>query len=386
MGKPETRKPTALAVGWLFAWVAAAGLASLSTAFADVGTGSASEPPALLQVALEPAANGPTGSVRQIGISGVWPTDCPPQVERVALDSADLTIQTRFPTTGCDASRATPYHLRLSPSAVAGLPQLPAQVYRTRVFLGTTTGVPELAAFTLLDATAVESAPHPESGFWWSQAGSESGAALAGSGLSLELQDHRVAVGLLGFDETGNATWYFGSAPLEGRVAHVPLVRLTRGDAPFAATGSRPLAEPGPRIEIEFVSPTRAQAYLVRDKGNGNLEVRALSVARSLFAANPPGSAWNGRWVLVREGEDNARVFDLRSLSTEDADSFHLIDLTSGASLDCRLDHATQASEPDLCTLSGDLDAVANFDQIGIDHLSGRAGDGAIVQLLRIPD
>ncbi|MGA9422350.1 MAG: hypothetical protein WBW61_08295, partial [Rhodanobacteraceae bacterium] len=320
-----------------------------STGFAASAADSGGAPSPLLQVTLDPASDRAMPLARQIAISGAWPNDCPPEVDGVALEATDLTINARFPTTGCDASHPTHYRLDVSPSAVTGLPQLPAQVYQTRVFLAPTNGAPTLAAFRLLDATATQTAPRPESGFWWSQSSKQTGAALAGSGLSLEFQDHRLAAGLLGFDDTGNATWYFGSAPLEGRVAHVPLVSLSRGDGPFQSAGSRPLAEPGPRIEIEFQSPTRALAWLVRDQGNGTLDVRALSISRSLFVADPAGSAWSGRWVLLREGEDSAHVFDLRSLSVADADSFHLSDPSTGDRLDCRIDIASRTPDPDLC-------------------------------------
>lgn len=323
---------------------------------------------------------------REVDLSGMWPNDCIPQVDGIALDGADLTINARFPTTGCDSSHSRPYRLRLSPSAIVGLPQLPPLIYRTRVFLAATNATPELAAFTLLDATSPNSSPQPESGFWWSQASKETGAALSGSGLSLEFQDHRVAAGFLGFDDAGNATWFFGSASVAGRVAHIPLVSLSRGDAPFEASDNRPLAEPGPHLEIQFLSPTRALAWIVRDRGNGTLDVRALSISRSLFAAEPTGTAWRGRWVLVRAGQEEASVFDLSEVSIEDSDSFHLRDPLGGSRLDCRLDATSTVATPDFCTLIALPDTVANFDQIGIDHLKGRTADDTLVQLLRVPD
>jgi hypothetical protein len=361
------------------AWSAPAGAQTPGAAAAGI--------PPLLDVALESA--GPAFSpaaVRQVGISGQWPTDCPPVVAGVSLEGAELTVHARFPVTGCHADRPTAYHLRIGPSAIAGLPQLPAQVYRTRVYLAAAQGTPELSWFGLLDATSVPAAPRPGSGFWWSQPSAATGAALAGSGVALEFQDHRLAAGFLGFDDDGRATWYFGSARLEGRVAHVPLVALNSGDAPFGATGGRPLAEPGPRMEIEFQSPTRALAWLVRDRGNGTLDVRALSISRSLFAAEPAGTAWSGRWVLTRNGDDTARVFDLGDLNRDGADRFQLADAAGGALLDCRIDGVLAGGAPDFCTLDYDFGTRVNFNQIGVDQLRGVDAGGTVMQLLRIPD
>jgi hypothetical protein len=235
----------------------------------------------------------------------------------------------------------------------------------------------------VVDAARSERAPVPENGFWWAAADEEE-SWLAGSGVSLELQGDRLAAGLLSFNETGDSAWSFGSGALAGRVAHVPLVQLSRGDSPFHASGNRPVAGPGARLEIALDGPTHAQAWLVRSAGTDAIEVRALELVRSPFRSSPPGSAWAGRWVLVRDGERSAQVLDLRGFSLVDAETFRLVDAASGTALGCRLSAATTTQQADFCTLATDTVDIASFDQVGIDRLSGQGEDGARVQLLRV--
>jgi hypothetical protein len=339
--------------------------------------------PGPLRIALQAAdgAGTPASGPRLI-VSGRAPAQCAPQVDRVTLDGADLSILLKTPRMACDARHTTPFALRVDPAAAAGMPLLPGQVYRVRIFADGADAT-HLLAFHLLDTGSRASAPLPESGFWWSEAAAGSPPASAATGLSIESQDGKLAVGLLGFADSGAATWYFGSAPSSGRTAVVSLVQLANGDPTFAPVGSRPSAQAGPRLEIEFVSPTRAHAYLVRSDAGRDIEVRALDVARSRFSTGPIGSEWSGQWVLVPDDNGTPRVFEFTDPSSRDAENFHLADAGTGASLDCRLAHGTQ--HPDLCTLSIAAAALADFDQIGLDRLGGHGSDGVRVQLLRVP-
>jgi hypothetical protein len=225
-------------------------------------------------------------------------------------------------------------------------------------------------------------APVPESGFWWAQSGPESLGA-SGSGVSLEMQDNQLAASLLGFTETGASSWYFGSATLSGHVARIPLVQLANGDEWFSAVGTQPDLQPGPRLEIEFLSPARARAYLVRNDGQDDVQVRTLMLARSTFATGPVGTSWVGRWVLVPEDGGATRLFDFAAPSHHDAESFRLVDNANDATLDCRLVAGTQ--QADACTLTAASMPIADFDQVGYDHFTGRGVNGMPVQLLRVP-
>jgi len=347
--------------------------ASASTAFAASGT-------TILRVGLESQFAASTGSYR-IGIDGSAPAGCVPHVERVTLDGEDLSIELAAPAAGCKPERLVPFHLRTDPAAATGSRMLPARVYRVRVYNGYGKN-PELAAFSLIDISPPGTSLVPETGFWWTQIGADA-APTAGTGVSLELQENQIAASLLGFTETGASTWYFGSAPLSGHIARIPLVQLANGDEWFSAIGSQPDVQPGPRLEIEFLSPTRAHAYLVRNDESNDIEVRSLELSRSSFSTGPAGSSWVGRWVLVADDGGSPRLFDFAAPSNRDAESFRLVDATNDAALDCRLVAGTQ--QADACTLTSSAAAIADFDQVGYDHFSGHGVNGAPVQLLRVP-
>lgn len=331
-----------------------------------------------LRVSLEtPYAAG--ASAHRINIDGTAPVGCVPRLARVTRDGADVNIELSAPVTGCKPQRRVPFHLQADPSFAAG--GLPADVYRLRIYSGSGANT-RLAAFALIDTSAVSAAPIPESGFWWTQASADA-AAAAGTGMSLELQENQLAASLLGFTDTGASTWYFGSATLGGRVARIPLVQLGNGEEWFSALGSQPDVQPGPRLDIEFLSPTRARGYLVRTDSSGSVQVRPLTLARSAFSSGPAGSSWVGRWVLVPEDGGGTRLFDFTGPSNRDAERFRLVDTANDAVLDCRLIAGTQ--QADACTLTAGAAAVADFDQVGYEHISGHGANGAPVQLVRVP-
>ncbi|MEP7044027.1 MAG: hypothetical protein ABI843_13270 [Dokdonella sp.] len=316
-----------------------------------------------------------------LGISGKAPIRCAPTVGSVALDGNNLNITLQPAATACGKGAAA-FSLRVDPNAGSGLPALPGQVYRVRVY-SAGNDTTQLLAFSLIDIGSSTTAPTPENGFWWSEASNETGPAAPGNGASIEVQGDKLAVGLFGFTDTGAATWTFGSASLQGRVARAALVQLADGDSNFAATANPPNALAGPRLELEFLSPSRARAYIVRGEAGRDADVRTLMLSRSRFATGTLGSGWSGQWVLLPDDESAPRVFDFANASSQDAETFHLADIGRDATLDCRLAAGTQ--QPEVCTLSTAATPLADFDQVGVDHLSGRGSDGARVRLLRIP-
>ena len=354
-------------------------LAILMLAFTMCAVAAASDG-AVLHVSLDPQFAG-TAAAPRIAINGTAPAGCVPKLGRTTLDGVDLSIELALPTTTCKRKQRVPFRLLADPVTATGLRALPAQVYRVHVFAGSGTGA-HLAAFALLDTSAPALAPMPESGFWWTQAGAES-AAAAGTGMSLEFQENQLAASVLGFSGTGAPTWYFGSAPLSGRVARISLVQLANGEDWFSAVGAQPEVQPGPHLEIEFLSPTRAQAYLVRSDEEGNVQARSLVLSRSAFATGPAGTSWVGRWVLVPEDGRNTRLYDFAAPSNHDAEGFRLVDAANDASLECRLIAGTQ--QADVCTLTAGAGVVADFDQVGYDRFSGHGANGSPVQLLRVP-
>lgn len=371
------RHTTKLAANsWLAAATCALALAGCAGATAAVIG------PQPLRVEFDTATSSVAQAPYRVILHGDAAARCAPAVGRVTLDGSDLSIELRSPQTACDETQRVPFNLRIDVARSTGLPLLAKQVYRVRVYSsnGATT---TLAAFHLLDTNGTASVPTPENGFWWSEAGTETGDASAGSGASFEWQDGQLAVGLFGFADNGAPTWYFGSALPSGRIAAVSLVQLANGDPMFAPAGSKPTAEAGPRMEIEFLSPTRARAWLVRSEDGRDTQVRPLLLARSHFAAGSPGSSWSGQWVLVPDDKGTPRMFEFADPSSQDAETFHLADAGSDASLDCRL--GASSGHPEVCTLSSNSTTIADFDQIGLDHLSGRGSDGARVKLVRVP-
>ncbi|HEX5124743.1 MAG TPA: hypothetical protein VFV97_15985 [Rhodanobacteraceae bacterium] len=333
----------------------------------------------VVHVGLE-SAFAPATSAHRIAIEGNAQAGCVPKVARILLDGADVSVELTAPATGCK-QQTVPFHLMVDAAATAGLRVLPPAVYRVHVYSGSATAA-HLAAFTLIDTSTTTNAPEPESGFWWTQPGTD-GAAAAGTGMNLEVQDNQLAASLLGFADSGASAWYFGSTTMTGRVARIPLVQLANGEDWFSAIGTQPDVNPGPRLEIEFLSPTRARGYLVRSADNGDVQVRPLTLSRSAFATGPAGTSWVGRWVLIPEDGGTTRLFDFASPTHRDADRFRLVDAANDAVLDCRLVAGTQ--QADACTLSASAAPIADFDQVGFDHFAGHGANGAPVQLLRVP-
>jgi len=359
----------------------AALVASAGFAFAASAPCFAAAVDTSLRVRLEAATDISSRKPSSIAIYVQAPANCTPKIERVDADGVELSVELHASRTGCDTAHPGPFVLHVDTAAASGAPLLAGQVYRLRIY-SDAAGTSSIVAFRLLD-TGLSATAEPENGFWWSQASAEAGPASRSTGISLESQGGgQVAISLYGFSDSGNATWYFGTARLRGRTAVVPLVELMNGDPMFSPTSSEPTAQSGPRLEIEFLGPTRARAWLVRQKDGADTAVRMLSLSRARFAPGEASASWNGRWVLVADDESAPRQFEFSTPTRQEADAFHLVDNNGNASLDCRGNGA--GALPDLCTLSIGADVLADFDRIGLDRLAGRQGNGAGVRLIRV--
>lgn len=318
-------------------------------------------------------------------IEATWPDSCLPFVERATVVPGHIDIHLRAPPGRC-LKQASTLDLRTNPARASGWESLPLDVYAVRLFLAGADGSETLIAFQWLDA-AGQSAATPESGFWWSVATDrDTPPALAGGGISLERQGARIAVTLFGYD-AGRPEWAFGSGVLRGSVAHVQLMRMRGDTAAFGSGVATPVADAGPVLHLHFSSPARAQAWIERDFAGGapGIDLQPLELARSAFAIDRPGSAWQGRWVLVDTARRAARVIVLDATRTSDADGFRLLDAAGGAELDCRIEIGSDAF-PRQCTLRIDGEVAAGFDRIGLDRLQGRNTDGETAELIRLPE
>lgn len=334
-----------------------------------------------VQVAAAPAAAQTQWKPPSLLVGGRAPARCAPVIERASVHGNNLDVELATPASACNARTSVPFRLDLGDALAGQAPILPGQVYRTRI-LGVADGTATLLSFGLLDTNPAEGAPQPENGMWWSESSSDTGPAMAGNGVSLEWQDGQVAATLFGFGETGEATWFFGTGTTRGRVAAIPLVRLANGDPAFTPLGNQPSTQDGPRLELEFLSPSRARAWLVRSEGGNDIDVRALTLSRSTFADGPLGRNWDGRWVLVPDDGGAPRVFDFTAAGSRDAENFQLVDATQDIRLECRLVVGTR--HPAACALSGLGFGPIELDQIGLDRMSGRTESGGGATLMRV--
>ena len=319
-------------------------------------------------------------------LAATWPTACLPKVERTTMTPGHIDVHLRSGTNPCVAS-PTRLDLRVNPASAAGWIQMPLDFYEVRLFLHQADRPAALIAFRVLDASGDIGLSKPENGFWWSVGGRDHVSVLSGSGITLERQEDRLAVTLLGY-EAGNPIWYFGSTTLRNSVARVHLMRMLGGSASFDNLSTAPIAEPGPVIHLQFEAPSRAKAWLERPQSGSEhaIELRELEFQRLAFAPGRVGAAWRGRWILLRNGADFARIVALSTETSVDADSFRLGDDAAFTTLDCRITDASGHALPTSCSLSEAGSVLATFNRIGIDRMTGRAADGEQIEFVRVPD
>lgn len=314
-------------------------------------------------------------------LTGSSPARCAPSVSTAAVIGTDVDVRLRFPATACTENRLVPFVLSADAASITGTPLPRGPVYHVSVH----DEDGNLLAFHVLETDALKNSPTPENGFWWPLPNDASGAPVAaGSGVGIEAQGSQLAINVFGFEDTGVPVWYFAGARQSGRVASASLVELQQGDGLFATNGKHPIAQAGPRIELEFLSSSEARAWLVDNNGNRDTSVREIRLSRTSFARNASAaSRLAGRWVLVSEAEAAPRQFNFAEQPTPTANGVSLGDADADANLACRVDASTQTAT--LCSLNVGGTLLADFDRIGLDRLTGRAGDGTSVQLLRVP-
>lgn len=319
-------------------------------------------------------------------VEGVWPNSCLPEVVRTSLEGSNIDILLRGSSRSC-SDVASPLRLKVNPARESGMRQFALGTFQVRLHLLQADGSSLPIGFRLLQSGWDDTLSRPESGFWWSVSSTAPEALLAGSGLSIEQQGKNLAVTLLSY-EAGAPVWYFGSAQMPGNIAHVPLLRMVGGDEPFATPNGGPRAEPGLSLNLQFLGPAHAQAWLVRARPGADrgLDIQALNLLRLPFETERNGAAWRGEWVLVVGEARQARILDLADLVTADAESFGLSDRADGSTLQCRLEDIGGHPTPAFCSLADGERVLADFDHVGLDRLSGLDPDGNPVRLVRLPD
>jgi hypothetical protein len=289
---------------------------------------------------------------------------------------------------GACAPIATPMKFIVNPAREAGIRQLALGVFQVRLYLLESDGSSRLIALRLLRSGSGQddAFARPESGFWWSVPTDSQVPALSGSGLSIEQQGENLAATLLTY-RGGSPVWYFGSARMPGNIVRIPLIRMVGGDEPFAGPNAAPDAEPGPSLNLQFLGPSHANAWLVHPLSGLSpaIEVQELNLLRLPFETERNGAGWKGQWALVAEDRRQAPLIDLVDLVTADAESFQLRDVGGEMTLRCRLGEIGGHPVPAFCTLENGAERLADFDHIGLDRLSGIDVDGRPVRLVRLP-
>ena len=319
-----------------------------------------------------------------LAISGEWATQCPPTLEKVALDDTDLRIDARS-VLGLCTRRAMPFSIEVNPALALDRAALPAGIYHVSFYAADgAQAPPKLRAFALVDrsgagATRIE----PETGFWWAANNNESGANR--TVLSMELQNQQLSVALMSYDAAGQPVWHFGAAPYSGRTAHVPLLRLQGGGDPFSAANSTPHGESTLTLDLQFQSGAHASAWLSRVHGDdASLQLQSLDLARLPLTQSADGSAWQGDWVLVDDASATPQRIHLDHFRAIDAEHFQLEDSATGTALVCVRDAARLELPPSSCSLRQVNGDANRFDSVAIARMDGTSGNTTAIHLLRV--
>lgn len=318
-------------------------------------------------------------------VEGMWPDSCLPAMVRTRVVDYDIDIYLRSEERTC-AQVQTAFQLKVNPAREAGHKQLDLGIYRVRLFLTHGKGSNELIAFRLLRSGGDDRRPRPESGFWWSIPTANNIPALSGNGLSIEQQGDTLAVTWLSY-ESGVPAWYFGSQKMSGKIAWIALSRMVGGGEAFAGPNAAPEIEPGLALNIEFLTPAHANAWLVREQPGSSraIEVQDLNLVRLPFAEGHPGKGWQGEWALIVGDSAEARIINLVTLATADAETFRVSDSLGSINLQCRVDDIGSHPVASFCTLIDGASVLADFDLVGLDRLAGQDADGTPVRLVRLP-
>jgi hypothetical protein len=359
--------------------------ALVASAAAQVAAPTASvEATSPYAIALHRAAD--TRGAATVTISGTWPTPCTPTYESARLAGADLRVDARTTLNLC-AHQPTPFAIEIDPAAAAdrALP-FPGVLHVSFFAANGTQAEPKLRAFALVEGEPGRPAFAPENGFWWTTSTTRQSASR--NVVSLERQGTQLTAALMSYDHDGRGNWQFGTATLEGRVAHIPLLQLAGGSDPFAAASTAPHGEAGLMLDIEFRSSAVATAWLSR-RGVGDdaaLELQTMDLVRLPFADAGDGSAWKGDWILVADSEQTPPLrvrFD--RVSPLDATRFRLSDEAAGVVMDCENDTRNAELPPQYCAAQrADGTPLGRFNSVAITRMDGTRVDGSGVHLMRV--
>jgi len=307
----------------------------------------------------------------QVEFRGAWPRNCVPRAGSIRMTGRDVYFQLAESEATC-SGQAVPLLLRSEPLGLSGLDGDDA--LRIHV-LGNRSG--HTLGFALASLGGTRSILRPESGLWWPETGGEFESGGPGLGVQVEVQDDTLAVNLSGYDEVGRPTWWFGAVPMASRHSLLELNSLHGGSGPFDPYAAPKTVDTGGLLHIEWLGPARAVFWFTRKHPDGpGIELRPVSMTRFAFGTRP-GESWQGEWLLLRaaaEGGSRAEVLQLAWVegSTE---GFELAS-EQGHRLQCERNPQRPDSPPTRCSLlSGGLEPVTEFSDIGLERLESSDGD-----------
>lgn len=320
-------------------------------------------------------------------ISGNWFNQCPPTMQHVTLDGDDLRIEARSVLSLC-SRRPTAFSIEVNPALATNRTALAPGVYRVGFYAATgNQGTPNLRAFSLIQNGAPPTNVIPESGFWWNSSDLQTGTHRMA--LTFELQGGQLSAALLSYDDSGSPSWQFGTAALNGSIAHVPLLKMSGGSDPFASTVLAPRGEQDLTLDLQFHSGAHASAWLSRRVGTVDdpvLDLKQMDLVRLPSGNAAEASAWEGDWILTADASFiGTQRLHLRKLPDIDASHFELADAETDIHLVCERKSGNAEQLPRNCVLrQTNGTEIGRFGALAISRMEGKRPDGFDLHLIRV--
>jgi hypothetical protein len=362
--------------------LSAAGLA-LTMLLAASATSAAG---ARLELLREPAAAGEPFDLR---VQDQWPNACAPELSAVEVDGDEIwviALDTAERRDCAPGARSYQLETRLSPQGFAVLAQTGVQ--RVHYVVQTQTGM-RLRGFALIPmAMPAEASPQPESGYWWADPKSAQEFAGPGIGINLERQGQTLSAVVFGYDQEGRPEWTLASGPLGAHSSQMSLSRLHQGSGPRGRYQRPQAVDALGSVWLKAQGPGRASAWLVYlETETADLSLHRLELVRFSFS-NSVANSWQGRWLVLLPGLDQARPqareIELTELRGESG-GFVLASADGGAELLCVYDETDVEGLPRHCQLTlTDVAAPLEFDRLGLRQLQSSRAEG--VRLISLDD
>jgi len=321
-------------------------------------------------------------------ISGRWDNSCIPEFERLDQIDGALIIHTTSAESNCLVEESN-YQFEIQPgSEFSGLFQKSGVVPIKLFWRPDSSNLARLHAFAL-QPVAGNTPANPETGMWWAKPGSELTTSGPGIGFSFEIQNQQLAMLSNLYDSQGAATWFLSSGTINENVMSADLVALEGGQSLFGDYAPpQPVANPG-QVHLQFHGHASATAWFTTAADpdvKSELLLHPIELTRYVFASSGGIEALAGRWALS-ESFDQARITPSQiDLRVQGAAKSVLADVSSNFQLRCTSNRALTQITPSRCQMSDTQGGLYEFDNIGLNQMSGINPNGLPVTLVRLPD